>query len=163
MVYIIMGVSGSGKTTVGSMLAKNLRLEFYDADDFHLAASIRKMSNGFSLNDSERLPWLSDLSTLTALWDSLGGAVLACSALKLSYRRILASNPNSKVCFIHLAVDYNQVKARFAGRTGHFFPVSLVQSQFDLLEISEEIISVTNEGTPEQTCEMIMRLITGNQ
>ncbi|MEV6987116.1 gluconokinase [Sphaerisporangium sp. NPDC051017] len=129
---VVMGVSGSGKTTVGQALSRRLRVAFADADDFHTPANIAKMSKGIALTDADRLPWLRAIGGWLAAHDGAGG-VASCSALKRSYRDVLrAAAP--RVVFVHLDGDVEEVRRRVAGRTGHFMPASLVSSQFAALE-----------------------------
>lgn len=132
MVIIIMGVSGSGKTTIGKALAKRLNVKFYDGDDFHPQINIHKMSKGIPLNDQDRLPWLEIIAANTKKWETLGGAVIACSALKESYRKILQSK--TKIYWIYLTAAYETIFERMKNRT-HFMKPSMLQSQFDILEV----------------------------
>ena len=128
----VMGVSGSGKTTIGAALAQRLRVPFADADDFHTAANIAKMSAGVPLDDLDRLPWLHAIG----LWladHAAGGAVVSASALKRSYRDILRETAPTQF-FVHLDGSPDVVARRVAGRPGHFMPASLVTSQFATLE-----------------------------
>ena len=128
----VMGVSGSGKTTVGAALAQRLGVSFADADDFHPAANVAKMSAGVPLDDLDRLPWLQTIS----LWladHAATGAVVSCSALKRWYRTILREAAPDQI-FVHLDGSPVVVARRVAGRPGHFMPTSLVSSQFATLE-----------------------------
>ena len=128
----VMGVSGSGKTTVGAALAQRLGVPFADADDFHPAANVAKMSAGVPLEDLDRLPWLQTMSLWLA--DHAGsGAVISCSALKRWYRTVLREAAPAQV-FVHLDGSREIVARRVAGRPGHFMPASLVESQFATLE-----------------------------
>ena len=105
-----MGVSGSGKTTVGKLLSKKLNLPFYDADDFHPAANIEKMAEGIPLNDNDRWPWLDKLGKLLKSWEANGGAILACSALKEKYRKRLTTVSKETLQFIYLSGSFNLIK-----------------------------------------------------
>ncbi|GAA3036052.1 gluconokinase [Streptosporangium longisporum] len=127
-----MGVTGSGKTTVGAALGQRLRLPFADADDFHSEANVAKMSAGIPLDDDDRLPWLRAIGDWLADHVATGG-VASCSALKRSYRDLLRQAAPS-VTFVHLHGDIDAVRRRVAGRPGHFMPTSLVDSQFRTLE-----------------------------
>ncbi|MGW5239237.1 gluconokinase [Monashia sp. NPDC004114] len=129
---VVMGVSGSGKTTVGAALAQRLRVPFADADDFHPQANIDRMSAGIPLTDEDRGPWLATIAAWLAGHDQTGG-VASCSALKRAYRDILVA-PAPGVFFIHLHGDPAVIAARVAGRPGHFMPAALVTSQFATLE-----------------------------
>ncbi|HEY0814657.1 MAG TPA: gluconokinase [Pseudonocardia sp.] len=128
----VMGVSGSGKTTVGAALAQRLRVPFEDADDLHPAANVAKMSAGIPLDDRDRLPWLHTVGRWLADHSGTGG-VLSCSALRRSYRDILREAAPRQL-FVHLEGSPEVVARRVAGRPGHFMPASLVQSQFATLE-----------------------------
>lgn len=128
-----MGVSGSGKSTVGAALAQRLRVPFADADDFHSPANITKMSAGTPLDDADRLPWLRAIGTWLAEHAVTGG-VAGCSALRRAYRDVLRETAPSDVSFVHLDGDAEVVRRRVADRAGHFMPASLVASQFQTLE-----------------------------
>ncbi|HWF37694.1 MAG TPA: gluconokinase [Candidatus Acidoferrales bacterium] len=137
MVVIVMGVSGAGKTTVGRALAERLGWTFEDADDWHSAANIAKMRSGHELSDEDREPWLRSLSR--AIQDWVAGArnaVLACSALKASYRATLRSGAASgaSIRFGYLKGTFEQIQRRLESRGGHFMPESLLRSQFETLE-----------------------------
>jgi gluconokinase len=129
---VVMGVTGSGKTTVGEALARRLGLEFADADDFHPESNVAKMAAGTPLDDEDRHPWLQIIGAWLALHTATGG-VISCSALKRSYRDLLRAG-SSRVTFVHLHGPREVVAARVAGRPGHFMPASLVDSQLATLE-----------------------------
>jgi gluconokinase len=129
---VVMGVSGSGKSTVGAALAQRLRVPFADADDFHPPANIAKMTAGEPLNDDDRYPWLEAIGMWLAEHCEGGGA-MSCSALKRRYRDQLRRHcPN--VEFLHLSGTPDVIGRRQASRPGHFMPASLLQSQFATLE-----------------------------
>ena len=128
---VVMGVAGSGKTTVGSALAARLGLPFADADAFHPPANVAKMRAGRPLDDTDRLPWLHALGDWLA--DRPGGGVVSCSALKVDYRDLLRAHAPD-LTFLHLAGDADVITARVAARADHFMPASLVSSQLELLE-----------------------------
>jgi gluconokinase len=131
---VVMGVSGSGKSTVGTALAGRMGVPFADADDFHSPASVAKMRGGVALDDVDRRPWLLAIGQWLAQHrDGDGGAVVTCSALKRAYRDTLREAAPD-ITFLHLDGDVETVRRRVAARTGHFMPESLVQSQFDALE-----------------------------
>ncbi|MER2493068.1 gluconokinase [Catenovulum sediminis] len=160
MIYVVMGVSGCGKSSIGKQLAEKLGLDFYDADDFHSKASIDKMSKGIPLTDEDRLPWLKGLANEMLTWQQdQGGAVLACSALKNIYRDWLASELPEKVTFIYLQGSYELIAERLQKRANHFMNSSLLQSQFDTLEEPNEsqAVIVNIDNTPEYIVEMILR------
>jgi gluconokinase len=127
---VVMGVTGSGKSTVGMALAERLGVPFADADDFHSPENVAKMRAGTPLDDNDRLPWLR---AIAAWLREQRDAVVTCSALKRAYRDILREGAPD-VLFLHLDGDKETVRQRVAGRAGHFMPESLVDSQFAALE-----------------------------
>ena len=129
-----MGVSGSGKTTVGKALASALEIPFYDADDFHPQVNIMKMEQGIPLQDIDREFWLETLSKNLTQWDASTGAVLACSALKEMYRTVLHSGVNNDMTWVYLYGRSELIKERMAGRRGHYFKPELLESQLADLE-----------------------------
>jgi gluconokinase len=128
---VVMGVAGSGKTTVGSALAERLDLPYADADDFHPEANVSKMRAGRPLDDADRLPWLRAVGAWLA--GHPDGGIVSCSALRRDYRDLLRSHAPD-VVFLHLSGDPDLITARVAARTDHFMPASLVSSQLQLLE-----------------------------
>lgn len=128
---VVMGVSGSGKSTVGAALAGRLRVPFEDADDLHPRANVEKMSRGEPLDDHDRWPWLERIGGW--LRDHEEGGVIACSALKRKYRDQLRHHCSS-VEFLHLEGGRDLIERRQASRPGHFMPPSLLTSQFETLE-----------------------------
>ncbi|BBZ75910.1 gluconokinase [Mycolicibacterium anyangense] len=128
---VVMGVSGSGKSTVGAALAQRLRVPFADADDFHPPANIAKMTAGHPLDDRDRYPWLETIGRWLA--GHPDGGVMSCSALKRSYREQLRRHCPD-VRFLHLTGSPEVIARRQASRPGHFMPASLLASQFDTLE-----------------------------
>ena len=132
-VIVLMGVTGSGKTTVGKLLSKELGWKYYDADDFHPRANVEKMSSGVALNDDDRQPWLETLRNLISQCLERGeNAVLGCSALKESYREFL--QVNERVKLIYLKGDRDLIKERLNARRGHYMNPALLDSQFETLE-----------------------------
>lgn len=152
MIIVVMGVSGSGKTTVGSLLARDLNFPFFDADDFHSAENRAKMSQGIPLTDEDRADWLQ---TLRALLLNIPHGVLACSALKRSYRHILAIH--DQVHFVYLKGAFEQVESRLKKRTDHYMPVKLLASQFEALEEPEDALIVDIAHTPEDIIAIIRK------
>ena len=129
---VVMGVSGSGKSTVGAALAQRLRVRFADADDFHPPANIAKMTAGNALDDDDRHPWLESIGEWLAE-RSVDGGVMSCSALKRKYRDQLRHHePRTEFLLLHGTLEV--ITRRQASRPGHFMPASLLQSQFDTLE-----------------------------
>ncbi|MER5746680.1 MULTISPECIES: gluconokinase [unclassified Streptomyces] len=150
-VVVVMGVAGTGKTTIGPLLAAGLGVPYAEGDDFHPAANIAKMSAGVPLDDADRWPWLDAIGRWAHGRAGLGG-VVSSSALKRSYRdRLRAEAPG--VLFLHLTGDRALIEARMAGRTGHFMPTALLDSQFATLQPLQEDeagVSVDVSGTPEE-------------
>jgi gluconokinase len=154
MVVVLMGVAGSGKTTVGRMLAAATGATFYDADDFHPEANVEKMRRGVPLTDDDRGPWLEALRALVASCLERGErAVLACSALKEEYRERL--RVDGRVRFVYLKGDYELIEARLRGRSGHFMKPQMLESQFDALEEPSHALEVDVAATPEEIVETI--------
>jgi gluconokinase len=151
-----MGVAGSGKSTVGRLLAERLGWPFLDGDDFHPAENVEKMRRGIPLTDADRLPWLRHLHELASRCEN---AVLACSALKESYRRIL-SGGDPRVRFIYLRADPALLASRLEGRKGHFFKRALLDSQLDALEEPTEAIIVDASQPAEATVQEILQGIS---
>lgn len=150
-----MGVSGSGKSTVGEALSRALGRPFIDADALHPPASIAKMSAGVALDDADRAPWLA---AVAAWLKQHPGGVVACSALKRRYRDVLrAAGP---VRFVHLHVPEGALAARLGGRAGHFMPGSLLRSQLEALEpLGPDEQGLTLDGT--QSVEGLVRQVQG--
>lgn len=149
MIIVVMGVSGSGKTTVGQLLAKSLAWEFCDADALHPAANIEKMSRGIPLDDVDRKPWLGRLQQAIAQWLQEGkNMVLACSALKAAYRQILLQD-KERMRLIYLKGDFEIIQERLRSRPDHYMPPELLQSQLDTLEEPSEAITIDVSQQPE--------------
>jgi gluconokinase len=150
MIVVVMGVSGSGKTAVGQVLASELGWPFFDADDFHPPANVAKMAAGLPLDDADRWPWLDRLaSEMGEILARGGDAVLACSALRQAYRDRLASRARTPgdVRFVHLTGDFDTIAARLAARQHRFMPATLLASQFATLEAPFDAIVVDVGGT----------------
>lgn len=158
---VLGGVSGSGKTTVGRLVAASLAVPFADADAHHPLTNVEKMRAGTPLTDTDRGPWLDALAALLRSWHTSGeGGVLACSALKVAYRMRLRVHPN--VRFALLAASPETLAARLAERTGHFFPPALLASQLSTLESAADVpLFLTDGCTPEQTAADVVRWIVG--
>lgn len=151
---VIMGVSGCGKTTIGEQLAKALNLPFYDADDFHPSSNIDKMKHNIALTDADREPWLQTLADHMSNWDDQGGAVLSCSALKDSYRTLLASK--SSVTWVYLKGSFDLILSRLKNRKDHYMKSDLLQSQFDTLEEPAYGIHISIDQPPEHIIATIL-------
>ena len=155
MIIILMGVSGSGKTTVGERLAQALGWPFYDGDQLHPPANVAKMQQGMPLTDEDRWPWLQALRTHIATWLQHGvSAVLACSALKQAYREYLVID-EAEVKLVYLKGDYDLIQERLVQRRGHFMPPGLLASQFATLEEPEQGVVVDIVHPPETIVALI--------
>jgi gluconokinase len=162
VIIIVAGVSGSGKSTVGALLAGRLGWPFADADRFHPAANIAKMRAGIPLTDEDRRPWLKVLGGWMDERIARGeSAVITCSALKRSYRdQLLDGRPDARMVF--LAVDREVLARRLAARRGHFFPGQLLGTQLDALEPpqpDERVLTVVPADDPQTTVASIIALI----
>jgi gluconokinase len=156
MIVVVMGVTGSGKTTVGSLLAKPLGWEFADADNFHSPANVEKMKQGIALRDADRAPWLASLREAIRQWIVLGkDVVLACSALKKDYRNQLSVS--SEVKFVYLKGSYDLIDQRLGLRHGHFATDTILAGQFADLEEPDDAITVEIDQSPEAIVAEIRR------
>jgi len=154
MVILLMGVSGSGKTTIGTRLAQELRWTFADGDDYHPAANIQKMKNGIPLTDEDRAPWLLALHNLIARWLSEGTeAVLACSALRKAYRCELQIS--SEVRPVYLKASPEVLRARLRERAGHYMKEGMLASQLATLEEPDDAVVIEVNGTIEDNLQQI--------
>ena len=154
MIIVLMGVSGSGKTTVGRLLSEELGWKYYEADDYHPSANIEKMSSGIPLNDADRRPWLETLRDLIRdCLERKENAVLACSALKESYREFLLID--ERVILFYLKGDYEIIRQRLGHRRGHYMNPKLLDSQFDTLEEPEAATHVDISSSPEEIVKNI--------
>jgi len=150
MVVVIMGVSGSGKTTIGMRLAEALGGTFAEGDAYHPVENVEKMRRGTPLDDADRWPWLDRLSREIATWLAQGRTVvLACSALKQSYRDRLAAGREG-VHFVYLKGDEDLIRARLELRTDHYMPASLLRSQLAALEEPIDAVTLDVSRTPEK-------------
>jgi gluconokinase len=156
MVILIMGVAGSGKTTIGSRLAAELGWEFIDADDFHDTQHVEKMAAGIPLTESDRAPWLEELNTKLTAEDSFDvNVIIACSALTQSSRNALLKDIKH-IRIVDLQGNYKLIEARLNNRAGHFFNEKLLMSQFEAYEKPKEGVSVSIQGSPEETIAAIL-------
>jgi gluconokinase len=160
-IIYIMGVSGSGKTTIGNLLSQKMNIPFFDADDFHTIANKEKMKSGQPLNDEDRQKWLLQINSLARKEAYLHGAVIACSALKNKYRMVLGEGIKDAV-WIFLEGSYDIILERLKNRQQHFMPATLLQSQFDILEIPEEAICISIEKDPVEITDHIYTCLLKN-
>ena len=164
MILVLMGVAGSGKTTVGTLLARKLGWRFADADDFHPAENKEKISRGIALTDSDRAPWLAAMRSAILQWDASGeNVVLACSALKRSYRDELRAGD---VRFVFLKGDSALLLERLRRRHGHFADEKILASQLATLEepgSDEDVITIQVDHSPEEIVSAIIAALNPKQ
>lgn len=151
---VVMGVSGSGKTTIGRLLAEALGRPFFDADDYHPTENIKKMNSGVPLTDEDRKPWLDRLNQL-CLQHQTEGMVLACSALKESYRKHI-EGMNTEISWIYLKGSFDLIIKRMKQREHHYMPHTLLQSQFDILEEPTKAFILEINQEPQLLVDRIM-------
>ena len=160
MVIVVMGVTGAGKTTVGRKLALRLGGSFYDADDFHSPANRQKMGQGIPLSDEDRRPWLEILHGQMQKWSKeKATAVLACSALKQSYRDLLSAGLDVK--WVYLKGDRETIRQRIEKRQGHFAGSPLLDSQFEALEEPRDAVVVDLREEPDRIADRILKALKG--
>lgn len=162
--YVVMGVAGSGKTSIGQSVAQQVSGTYIDGDDFHPPSNIVKMANGEPLNDDDRWPWLEIITGELAKIEGIG--LVGCSALKKIYRDFITQNVSEPVRFLYLDGSKELIAERMAARTGHFMPTSLLDSQFEALEIpdkTENAIAINIAGTEQQVVKLIVDEISKNQ
>ncbi len=159
---VVMGVSGSGKSTVGELLAERLGVPYAEADAFHPPANVEKMSAGTPLDDEDRRPWLDAIAAWLAEHASTGGGVVSCSALRRRYRDRLRES-GAPLFFLHLEGSEELIAQRLADRKGHFMPRSLLRSQFatlEPLEPDEDGAAVPVGGTPREVTDQALTAFT---
>ena len=161
MLVVIGGVSGAGKTTIGTLLAERLAVPFHDADEFHSRSNVEKMASGIPLDDDDRQPWLETLAARLADWQEEDGVVLACSALKETYRAILQSRCSEPLRWIFLTGSEKLLAERLALRKGHYFDPTLLQSQLETLEIPDYGWQIDVDTTPEEIVDNILARLPG--
>ncbi|QMV19621.1 AAA family ATPase [Granulicella sp. 5B5] len=161
MIVVLMGVSGSGKTTIGTLLAERMGTVFADADDYHPEANKAKMAAGHPLNDEDRQPWLETLNALLRGWhESETGGVLACSALKEKYRETLSSGMAiGTVKFVLLDGSKELIAERLAQRHHEYMNPKLLESQLATLEKPKDALCIANDKSPEEVVSEILEQI----
>jgi gluconokinase len=158
--YVVMGVSGSGKTVIGSALAHSLGVEFVEGDDFHPEANVKRMASGIALTDEDRAPWLRSIAArLRAAKNAGTGLVVSCSALRRSYRDLLRAE-GGEVRFIFLKGARALIAERLGTRSGHFMPSSLLDSQFAALEAPEADEGAWECDVVESPADLVAELVT---
>jgi gluconokinase len=165
MIYIVMGVSGCGKSSVGEAVAVHLGLAFLEGDALHPESNVEKMSRGIPLTDEDRFPWLDRIGVEMAAALAEGrGLVVSCSSLKKVYRERLRGFAHGRLTFIFLKGSEELLTARMAARTGHFMPVSLLKSQLATLEDPQGeplVITVNISGTSAEVIENTLKALPG--
>jgi carbohydrate kinase (thermoresistant glucokinase family) len=155
-VIFVMGVSGSGKTTIASGLAEELSIPFYDADDFHSVANKSKMAQGIPLTDADRVSWLESLNELARREMQAGGAVIACSALKEKYRQTLQSGIENTIRWVVLRGEFDLIHHRMQTRKNHYMPAGLLQSQFETMEYPSYGIHISIDQEPDDLIQSVL-------
>jgi carbohydrate kinase (thermoresistant glucokinase family) len=159
-VIYVMGVAGSGKSTVGRQFAEATGLPFYDGDDFHPDANVEKMAAGQPLTDEDRADWLAAMHRFVVEKLEAGQSlVLACSALKARYRATLSAGIEAQTTWVYLEGSYDLIKSRMEARKDHFMPLALLQSQFDALEPPADAVVLSIDAAPEVLVERLQKQI----
>ncbi len=157
VIVVVMGVSGSGKTTVGRLLAEHLEWKFYEGDDYHSAENIAKMSKGISLTDEDRQPWLEYLRKIIEVSTrNESDAVLACSALRQRYRTFLTANLTD-IRFVYLKGDASIIRERMNARSSHYMKAAMLDSQIVSLEEPDDAIVADIRSSPQDIVSHIIR------
>ncbi len=159
MIIIVCGVSGTGKSTIGKLVADSLNLPFYDGDDFHPDCNVKKMTQGSALTDEDRAPWLTLLSNKLALWEKQKGAVLACSSLKEAYRKTLSAKCQCAINWVFLNGTKELLKNRLNSRKGHYFNPALLSSQLETLELPDYGLVLDITLTPQEIVSKILNQV----
>lgn len=160
-IVIVGGVSGVGKTTISKLLAEKMELPFYDADDFHPESNVEKMKSGHALNDADRKPWLATLAENISVWEKDKGAVLACSALKESYREMVQQGSDMPIIWIFLEGSEELIAHRLSSRKNHFFDPHLLKSQFEAYKRPSYGFYIDVAPSPDEIINNIIDLLTG--
>lgn len=155
-IIILMGVSGSGKTTVGELLSTQTGIPFFDGDDFHSQANVAKMAAGTPLTDADRAGWLADLARHIGQWEQDKGAILACSALKESYRTTLQAGAHSPLTWVFLTGDPALLLLRMSSRQGSYMKANMLDSQLATLEMPAYGLHLNVADTPQQLVDKIV-------
>ena len=160
LAIFILGVSGVGKSTIGKLLSQELSIPFFDGDDYHPEKNVKKMAQGQALTDEDRYDWLVKLNELAKQEIKLNSCIIACSALKESYRDILKENIEANVKWVFPNGSFDQISNRLKQRKGHFMPSSLLKSQFDVLENPIDALYIDIVNSPTKIVEQIVNELT---
>lgn len=160
MLFIVCGVSGSGKTTIGKLLSEALEIPFYDADDFHPASNVEKMKSGLPLSDEDRQPWLDVLAGNLREWQEAGDAVLACAALKESHRSTLGAQCGESIRWVVLHATEEVLAERLTSRKGHFFDPQLLHSQLETFEMPDYGWQIDVDASPREIVNTILERLS---
>ncbi len=151
-----MGVSGSGKTSIGKKLSQKISIPFFDADEFHSLVNKEKMKAGIPLTDDDRAGWLITINQLAKKQMEKEGAIIGCSALKKKYRTILSGGITVPIFWVFLQGNYELILERMQARTGHYMAPNMLTSQFDALEIPVQAITIDVSDSPDKIVETII-------
>jgi gluconokinase len=155
VIVVVMGVAGSGKTTIGRMLADAIPCTFFEGDSLHSRASVEKMSQGIPLTDADRAPWLAAIHQhIVDVFNRGESVVVGCSALKQSYRTVLANG--LPVTWVYLKGDQDLIQSRMLGRAGHFMKANMLESQFEALEEPSDALVADVSQSPDTIVERIL-------
>jgi len=155
-----MGVSGSGKSTIGKLLSRKLNVDFIEGDNYHSNENIKKLSSGIALTDNDRIKWLNKLNSIIYKNVTHSSCVVSCSALKKKYRSILRKNISDRVKFVYLEGSYSLIYERLIKRKNHFMSKSLLRSQFNTLEIPSNSIKINVKSNQASIVKRILEIIS---
>lgn len=158
-IIVLMGVSGSGKTTVGELLSQQTGLPFFDGDDFHPAANVAKMASGQPLTDADRAGWLADLARHIGQWEQDKGAILACSALKETYRTTLQAGAQAPLHWVFLTGSPELLRQRMQARQGSYMKANMLDSQLETLEVPAYGLHLDVAHTPQELVDAIKQTL----
>ena len=156
IIVYIMGVSGSGKTTIGKKLSAQTGIPFFDGDDFHSISNMEKMAAGRPLDDNDRAEWLAKINEFAKEQIKKNSVIIGCSALKEKYRRVLSSGITVPIFWVFLQGSYELIEKRMQARRDHFMPATLLTSQFAALELPRQAITVDIKNDPDTIVKLLI-------